>query len=57
MLLIPATVKELKEEGAREARRELNAEWETWLRRRDEAQTNGQSFDEPPPSQRRNGRG
>ena len=52
VLLIPAAVKKLKEE----ARQELNAEWEAWLRRRDAAQTNGQPFDEPPPSQRRNGR-
>ncbi len=64
VLLIPAAVKKLKEEGRqegrqegrREARQELNAEWEAWLRRRDESQANGQSFDEPPPSQRRDGR-
>ena len=52
VLLIPAAVKKLKEE----ARRELNAEWESWLMRRDAAQANGQPFDEPPPSQRRNGK-
>ena len=57
MLLIPAAVKKLKEEGRREARQEVNAEWEAWLKRRDEAQANGQPFDEPTPSQRRKDRG
>ena len=52
MLLIPAAVKKLIAEGQQKA----DAEWEAWLRRRDEAQANGQPFDEPPPSQRRNGR-
>ena len=52
MLLIPAAVRKLIAEGQQKA----DAEWESWLRRRDEAQANGQPFDEPPPSQRRNGR-
>ena len=38
-------------EGRQEGRRETNAEWEAWLKRRDEAQANGQQFDEPSPSQ------
>ena len=52
MLLIPEAVKKLKEE----ARRELNAEWEAWLKRRNEAHAKGLPFDEPSPSQRRNSR-
>ena len=56
MLLIPAAVKKLKEEGDREARRELNAKWDAWLRRRNEAHAKGLPFDEPSPSQRRNSR-
>ena len=56
VLLIPAAVKKLKEEGRQEGRQETHAEWEAWLRRFIEAQANGQPFDEPPPSQRRNGK-
>ena len=33
-------------------RKERDAEWDAWLKRRDEAQKNGQPFDEPSPSQR-----
>jgi predicted transposase YdaD len=40
-----------RQEGRQEERRENNAEWEAWLKRRDETQANGQSFDEPSPSQ------
>ena len=40
-----------RQEGRQEERRENNAEWEAWLKRRDEAQANGQPFDEPSPSQ------
>ena len=40
-----------RQEGRQEERRETNAEWEAWLKRRDEAQANGQPFDEPSPSQ------
>ena len=36
VLLIPAAVKKLKEQGRREER----AEWEAWLRRRNEAEAN-----------------
>ena len=48
MLLIPKRVKELKDE----ARKELNAEWEAWLKRRDKAAAANEPFDEPPPSRR-----
>ena len=49
VLLIPAAVKKLKEQGRQEER----AEWEAWLRRRNEAEANNRPFDEPPPSQRK----
>ena len=45
----------LRDKWRREAQEELNAEWEAWLKRRDEAQKNGQPFDEPSPSQRAQG--
>ena len=48
VLLIPKRVKELKDE----ARKELNAEWEAWLKRRDKAAAANEPFDEPPPSRR-----
>ena len=51
VLLIPAAVKKLIEEGEQKA----DSEWEAWLNRRDEAQAKGQSFDEPPPSRRGQG--
>ena len=40
-----------RQEGRQEGRRENNTEWDAWLKRRDEAQANGQPFDEPSPSQ------
>ena len=49
VLLIPAAVKKLKEQGRQEER----AEWEAWLRRRNEAEANNRPLDEPPPSQRK----
>ena len=48
MLLIPKTVKKLMDEG----RKQANAEWEAWLKRRLKAEANGEPFDEPPPSER-----
>ena len=41
-----------RDKWLKEALEELNAEWEAWLKRRDEARENGQPFDEPSPSQR-----
>ncbi len=56
VLLIPAAVKKLKEQGRQqgrvEGRQEERAEWEAWLQRRNEAEANNQPFNEPPPSQR-----
>ena len=49
VLLIPAAVKKLRDE----VRKETDAEWEAWLKRRTAAEDNKQPFDEPPPSQRR----
>lgn len=37
-------------EGRVEARAERDAEWDEWLQRRAEAESQGQPFDEPPPS-------
>ena len=51
VLLIPAAVKKLKEQGRQEGRAEERATWEAWLGRRDEAEGNNRPFDEPPPSQ------
>ena len=39
-------------EGRVEGRAERDAEWDEWLRRRAEAESQGQPFDEPPPSAR-----
>ena len=52
MLLIPAAVKKIMEQGREQGRQEERAEWEAWLRRRIEAEANNLPFDEPPPSQR-----
>ena len=48
VLFAPRRIKQLKDE----ARRETNAEWEAWLKRRDEAREKNEPFDEPSPSQR-----
>jgi hypothetical protein len=39
-----------REEGRQEGRQERDGQWEDWMRRRDEAQIRGESFDDPPPS-------
>ena len=39
-------------EGREEGRRERDALWEAWLKRRDSALANNQPFEEPPPSAR-----
>ena len=53
VLLIPAAVKKIMEQGREEGRQVERAEWEAWLRRRIEAEANNLPFDEPPPSQRK----
>ena len=45
VLLIPARVKKLRDEGRREAHRQ----WRAWNARRMAAEREGQPFDEPPP--------
>ncbi len=40
-------------EGRSEGRAEERAEWQQWLRRRNEAETHGRPFDEPPPGEGR----
>ena len=56
MLLIPAAVKKIleqgREQGREEGRMEERAEWEAWIRRREQAEANQAPFDEPPPSRR-----
>ena len=44
-----------REEGKADGVKQTDAEWEDWLRRRDDALANNEPFDEPPPSSRRNG--
>jgi hypothetical protein len=36
--------------GLAEGRAERQKEWEAWNERREEAEANGQTFDEPPPA-------
>ena len=57
MLLIPAAVRKLRNEGReegrnegrKEGREEANAEWVAWFERYREAEASGQDFTEPPP--------
>ena len=48
MVLLAPMLKKWIEERARQ---ETHERWEAWLKRREEAEVNGQPFDEPPPSQ------
>ena len=52
VLLIPAAMRKILEQGREEGRMKERAEWEAWLRRRNDAEANGLPFNEPPPSQR-----
>ena len=66
MLLIPATVRRLREEGREEVRAEWEeqfkqyqatqeeawAELEAWYKRQQEAHASGREFTEPPPSRK-----
>lgn len=68
VLLIPAAVKKLKNEGRKEGIEQgilqgieqgieqgveqERAQWVEWLREREEAAANDRPFDDPPPSQR-----
>ena len=40
-------------EGRTEGRAEGMAEWRDWLNRKNEAETQGLAFDEPPPDEKR----
>jgi hypothetical protein len=51
VLFAPIIKKRMEEKARKEERRQNNAAWDAWLKRRDEAQANGQLFDEPSPSQ------
>ncbi|MYC31503.1 MAG: hypothetical protein F4X65_15675 [Chloroflexi bacterium] len=47
-------LKKLYQDQARkEARQEVNLEWEEWNRRRERAQIEGKDFDEPNPAEKR----
>ena len=58
-LILPASIREEIETGiaagidkaTSETRSQVNAAWQEWLARRDQAHALGQPFDEPPPSE------
>ena len=52
MLLIPAAVRKILEQGREEGRMEERAKWEAWLKRLTDAEANRVLFNEPPPSRR-----
>ncbi len=45
-----------REEGRKEGRDEANRLWMDWVRRKEEAESAGKSFDEPPPNLRSSNR-
>ena len=49
MVLGALLKRKARTEGLAQGRAEANKAWREWLRRRAEAEANGQSFDEPPP--------
>ena len=51
VLFAPMLKKWIEERAREEGRRQANQRWEAWLKRREEAEANGQPFDEPPPSE------
>ncbi len=51
-LAIKPLLNERHQAGLSEGRAEERAEWQQWLRRRNEAETHGRPFDEPPPGER-----
>ena len=53
VLFAPMLKKKFINQGREEGREEANQRWEAWLKRRDEAEANGQPFNEPPPSEAR----
>ena len=51
VLFAPMLKKKFIDQGREEGRKAERQRWEAWLKRRDEAEANGQPFNEPPPSQ------
>lgn len=51
VLFAPMLKKKIEERARKEGEERANQRWEVWLKRREEAEANGQPFDEPPPSQ------
>ena len=49
--LTKPAIERQRAKGREEGREETNRLWDEWLQRRDAAETAGQPFDEPPPSQ------
>lgn len=50
VLLIPAAVNKLLDQGRREGRQQMRQEIADWLRRKQEVEARGEPFDEPMPS-------
>ena len=50
VLLIPRRIKQLKDEGKLEGRKETHRQWAAWNERRKAAERAGEPFDEPPPA-------
>ena len=57
VLIVPARIRKLKNEGRVEGRREQHREWVAWNERRISAERDGLSFDEPPPADPQDERG
>ena len=49
VLLIPRRIKQLKDEGREEGRKDTNRKWMAWYRRQQAALRTGLPFDEAPP--------
>ena len=49
VLLIPRRIKDLKDQGKEEGRKEERRKWKAWYRRQQAALRTGLLFDEPPP--------
>ncbi len=49
VLLIPRRIKQLKDQGRKEGRKDTNRRWMAWYRRQQAALNAGLPFDEPPP--------
>ena len=48
-LLVKPIIEKHRDQGRQEGHAEANQQWEAWLQRKTEAESNGLPFDEPPP--------